>query len=106
MSTTSHASSLANHYAAESAKVREKFESTGDGRAAALDRTTLIDTVLTQLYSDHPAPGSARGSDYCLVALGGYGRRELFPHSDIDLLFLALDEAARDARREAVASFN
>jgi [protein-PII] uridylyltransferase len=105
MSTTSPtSSSLANHYAAESLKIREKFESTGDGRAAALERTALIDAVLAQLYSDHLTPGSARGPGDCLVALGGYGRQELFPHSDVDLLFLAPDEPARDARREAVAS--
>lgn len=93
------------HYAAGSLKIREKFESTGDGRAAALDRAALVDTVLIQLYGDHLAPGPAGGFDHCLVALGGYGRQELFPHSDIDLLFLAPDEAARDARHEAVAAF-
>jgi [protein-PII] uridylyltransferase len=104
MSTTSPTSSLASRYAAESAKVREKFENTGDGRAAAIERTAFIDAVLVQLHDDHLTPGPAQGLEYCLVALGGYGRQELFPHSDIDLLFLAPDEATRDARREAVAA--
>src|SRR5690242_10900082 len=107
MSATSPtSSSLANRHAAECLKIREKFESTGDGRGAALERTALTDAVLVQLYSDPMAPGFAGESGACLVALGGYGRQELFPHSDIDLLFLAPDESARDARSEAVASLS
>src|SRR5437763_1468576 len=46
-------------------------------------------------------PGPAEGIS--LVGLGGYGRSELFPHSDVDLLFLAKSPRALDTRREPFA---
>lgn len=60
----------------------------------ALARHT--DGILSALWEAHPLPEGA-----ALVAVGGYGRGELFPHSDVDVLVLL----PHGAGTEGVAAF-
>lgn len=55
--------------------------------------STLIDRQLRMVWAGQSLPRAL-----ALLAVGGYGRRQLFPHSDIDLLVLL--PAAADARLE------
>ena len=71
--------------------IRHQAESQS-GRSVVETHTALIDqlvryvfTAATRLYTRRYTSLSQRCS---LFALGGYGRGELNPHSDIDLLFL------------------
>jgi [protein-PII] uridylyltransferase len=102
-SQTSLLSSLSACYAADTVRIRRQFAHSGDGRAAVVARSDLVDSVVAQLYWRFISPELKAPQDLCLVALGGYGRRELFPHSDIDLLFLVADRRAETSHREAIA---
>ncbi len=64
-------------------------------------RAYLVDRVLTTLYEHYFAPIE---QSIALIAVGGYGRGELHPASDIDLMLLLQDE--EDERtREAIERF-
>ena len=79
------------------ARGREELESRLDGGARGsvlvAGYTFLIDEILRAVY-DHAAvrifaePNPTSGARLSLIAVGGYGRAEMSPHSDIDLLFL------------------
>ena len=57
----------------------------GDGGREALQRfSDSVDDLLRRLFAE--APGS--GAPSLIVALGGYGRRQLCLHSDVDVLLL------------------
>jgi [protein-PII] uridylyltransferase len=95
---------LSDYYAAESLKIQKGFDQTGNGRAVLGRRSDTVDVVVTRLYSRFFPLQLDEPQSFCLVALGGYGRRELFPHSDIDLLFLTESSGEQASRRDAVAA--
>ncbi len=47
----------------------------------------LVDDFIVKQFDESPAVQGAKGS-IAVIALGGYGRQEFFPYSDIDLLLL------------------
>ena len=106
MLASSTLSSLRDSYAADSARIQREFEATSDGRKATQDRSALVDEIVVQLSRELLSRGPENIDKLCLVALGGYGRRELFPFSDIDLLFLAEDAATENKYREAMRAIS
>ncbi|TLY43744.1 MAG: [protein-PII] uridylyltransferase [Nitrospirae bacterium] len=64
--------------------------------------TALADDILRDLYALEYA-GTFSPAGVVLVALGGYGRRELAPYSDIDLMFLYEPLHEREARAVSAA---
>lgn len=79
-----------------------RFAAGAPVRGLVHEQARLIDQLLECAWH-RLFPGA--GADLALVAVGGYGRGELHPASDIDLLILVADDAARARHRAAIERF-
>ncbi|KAB2920660.1 MAG: [protein-PII] uridylyltransferase, partial [Dechloromonas sp.] len=68
---------------ADQAALRQRYEETNDASELLRQRCARVDDILCRLWQDLDMPASV-----ALAAVGGYGRGELYPASDIDLLIL------------------
>jgi len=93
---------LREQYLKEMALVRQTCERTGDGTAAIRRRSAVVDRILIEMW--RRAFAELPSQNVALLALGGYGRKDLFPYSDIDVLFAFADEKTEEQSREAVRS--
>lgn len=107
MSTVAVASrELRELYQRESARIQQEFSLTGDGDAALAERMALIESILLRLWNEIISPDSDGPRSFALVATGGFGRGWLFPHSDIDLLFLHAGSATESEFKDPVRRFS
>ncbi|NHN37726.1 [protein-PII] uridylyltransferase [Pseudomaricurvus alcaniphilus] len=71
--------------------LNDRFAEGEEIRSLIFERASLVDCILH--YAWHQFPWS---DNACLIAVGGYGRGELHPKSDIDLLILLRQELPED----------
>jgi [protein-PII] uridylyltransferase len=84
-------------------EIRKQFQRTGTPGAVLKERTALVDQMVLEAYG--ATIGSSTPEGLALLAVGGYGRRELFPYSDIDLLLLVRRPTADAVSKELLSEF-
>ena len=107
MSTgTSIGNELRDFYTQESARIKEEFSNSGNGRASVQARTALVESIALRLWKKIVSPDEGGPNDLALVALGGFGRKWLFPQSDVDILFLHSADKSEREYKEAIRKFS
>ncbi len=84
----------------EQERIKHAFESGTTAKTLIRQRSDTIDQLLQGLWQQQVGTACEQCA---LVAVGGYGRQELHPHSDIDLLILT--ETETETINSALGSF-
>ncbi len=79
---------LRGRYQRRMLEIRGAFEAGGTGSATLGARSTAMDELVQAIWQRAIEGDPQLASGIAVVAIGGYGRRELFPYSDVDLLYL------------------
>lgn len=74
---------LRSQLQADQAALRDEYVTRGNPLAMLRGRARLVDAALRQLWQSLSLP-----AHFAIAAVGGYGRNELYPCSDVDILIL------------------
>ena len=91
---------------AERQKIRHSFESGTSARETLYALCQLADQHVCQIFDEVLRVQSREPAGLCLIALGGYGRRMLFPYSDLDILFLFGSDKTEQEFRPLISEFS
>jgi len=91
---------------AERQRIRAQFEAGTSAKVTLHALCELADSSIQQIFADVMKIHESPNDGFALLALGGYGRRMLFPYSDLDILFLFENEKSEAEFRPFISEFS
>lgn len=86
----------------ERQRLANLWETNHDPQAYLRAHTAVLDQAIRSMVTLHDLPTK----DIAIIAVGGYGRAELFPFSDIDLLVLTTDACSENTEvQDKISAF-
>ena len=90
----------------ERQRIRENFEAGAGARETLAALCELADRNIQRIFGEVLRVHDNDAQGLCLLALGGFGRRWLFPYSDLDILFLFGNERTEAEYRPLISEFS
>ena len=97
---------LAPQIEAERQQIRAQFDAGATAKQTLRALCEVADRAIQQIFADVMKIHESPDEGLALLALGGYGRRMLFPYSDLDLLFLFENEKTEAEFRPFISDFS
>jgi [protein-PII] uridylyltransferase len=91
---------------AERQRIRQQFDEGVGVRETLRAICELADGNIRQVFTEVLRARKTEAPGVSLMALGGYGRKLLFPYSDLDILFLFSGEKSEMESRPLIAEFS
>ena len=82
---------LKKKYCSNATKLKKNFLKNHNNKVFLSGHTALVDKLLRELWKEIKIK-----KNIALIGVGGYGRKELFPYSDIDILVLCEQGLSKD----------
>ena len=91
------------HSRSEWQQIQRQFFSSGDAAPVLAGLSAIIEQMTIDAFQ--ASLGTSRDPNVAMLAVGGFGRRELFPFSDVDVLILIERESQAAGIKNALSEF-